>query len=256
MLDMMNLLYVVMTRPTDRLYIFAQRPPKKSDAAVSVSGLLKQYLEMADQWQAEKPVYSFGSRTDKPIQHIKREDNGNNEESYRLEKIVSERWQNRILLSMQAPQTWDVENPDLTKSRGKMLHLILSKIRVQSDVAQVLDQFVGDGVISPEEKELLDLDISGLLAHPLVEPFFRDGLKVKTEAEILDADGHAFRPDRIIIDEKSATVIDFKTGKPEEEHRTQVRKYIRLLEQLAYKQVSGLLFYLSGKEPLVVEVNQ
>jgi ATP-dependent exoDNAse (exonuclease V) beta subunit len=256
MLDMMNLLYVVMTRPTDRLYIFAQRPPKKSDAAVSVPGLLKQYLEMADQWQAEKPVYSFGSRTDKPIQHVKREDNGNNEESYRLEKIVSERWQNRILLSMQAPQTWDVENPDLTKSRGKMLHLILSKIRVQSDVAQVLDQFVGDGVISPEEKELLDLDISGLLAHPLVEPFFRDGLKVKTEAEILDADGHAFRPDRIIIDEKSATVIDFKTGKPEEEHLTQVRKYIRLLEQLAYKQVSGLLFYLSGKEPLVVEVNQ
>ena len=39
-------------------------------------------------------------------------------------------------------------------------------------------------------------------------------------------------------------VIDFKFGKPKEEHHAQVASYMALLETMGYKQVSGYLWYV------------
>ena len=39
-------------------------------------------------------------------------------------------------------------------------------------------------------------------------------------------------------------VIDFKFGRPDEEHHQQVRLYMDLLRQMGYHSVSGFLWYV------------
>jgi ATP-dependent exoDNAse (exonuclease V) beta subunit len=68
---------------------------------------------------------------------------------------------------------------------------------------------------------------------------------VKTEIEILLPDGKTIRPDRLILEEGRATVIDFKTGKPAESHKKQIRMYEEKIRELGYEKVSGVLLYLN-----------
>ncbi len=62
LLDILNLLYVVMTRPSHRIYIFSASPPEKNNGIYSVPGFFKQYLVAKNLWQDEQTIYTFGNR--------------------------------------------------------------------------------------------------------------------------------------------------------------------------------------------------
>lgn len=248
LLDMINLLYVVMTRPTERLYIFSQRPPQSSDAVESVPGFLRFYLESAGSWDETKSQYTFGKRSgklSKPKKPVR---------SFTLSEVISENWRKRILLSSQAPKNLDFTFTDDKRSYGRLVHLILSQIKTAEDVSAVINHLVADGLTNEMDKVALEEEIRRTLAHPSVEPYFRKNLSVKTEAEILDAEGRISRPDRVIVEDRNATVIDFKTGKREDRHSEQVRHYMNLLSQIGYDRVKGLLIYIGEKDPETVEV--
>ena len=67
-------------------------------------------------------------------------------------------------------------------------------------------------------------------------------------------DGKAvkFRPDRVMRDENETIVVDFKFGKPKEEHQEQVRGYMNLLREMGYQNITGYLWYVYPNK--VVEV--
>jgi CRISPR/Cas system-associated exonuclease Cas4 (RecB family) len=67
---------------------------------------------------------------------------------------------------------------------------------------------------------------------------------VRPEAEILTHAGHTLRPDRVIIREGQAVVVDYKTGKPMEKYKTQLEQYTKCLEDIGYKNVKKYLLYL------------
>ena len=81
--------------------------------------------------------------------------------------------------------------------------------------------------------------------------YFQKGLKVKSEADIILADGHSLRPDRLIFDKNKVIVIDFKTGQPEESHHKQIKNYQNILEDMGYFPTEGVLLYLSQENPVV-----
>jgi len=245
LLDLVNLLYVVMTRPTERLYIMALRPPQRSDATESVPGFFRDYLQSLQLWDDNRNEYSFGSKAERENKDDKLS------EAYHLKNVISESWKHRLRLSLQAPKNWDVENPDLEKSRGQLIHLILSAIHTASEIDDVLRGFLTDGIINEEEKSGLETEISKMLANPAISRYFREGLDVKTEAEILLSNGNVFRPDRIIFEGKAVTVIDFKTGKKSEKHKEQVRNYVKLINEMEYEPVKGILLYINEPEPVV-----
>jgi len=45
LLDAVNLLYVAMTRPEERLFVFSPAPPEKTDKAATVPAFLSYYLK-------------------------------------------------------------------------------------------------------------------------------------------------------------------------------------------------------------------
>ena len=56
----------------------------------------------------------------------------------------------------------------------------------------------------------------------------------------------------MITDGNETIVVDFKFGKPHDEHQKQVRQYMELLGNMGYKSVKGYLWYVFPNK--IVEV--
>ena len=248
LLDLINLLYVVLTRPEDRLYIYTSQPPKKSDGSESVPKLLKRFLVASELWDDNKTSYSFGKKTE----NVRTDSESG--QNFTLDRFISNPWQNRMLISLQAPEHWNIDDPEEKQQWGNLIHLILSEIKTIYDVKPVIEKFALDGVITDNEKNEIQDSIMNFLSHPAVEVYFKEGLHIKTEPEILLANGKSVRPDRLVLKDKGVTVIDFKTGKPETKHNDQVKYYLGVMKELGYKTDKGILLYFGEDDP-VVEVN-
>ena len=74
---------------------------------------------------------------------------------------------------------------------------------------------------------------------------------VLREQDLTNGDGALYRADRIIIDPKTVTVVDFKTGGDESENDyvVQVKNYIEMLKEIyPDKEVIGRLAYVDLKK--------
>ncbi len=252
LLDLLNLLYVVMTRAVDSLYVLSERVDiKKSSKGTEtpkVQTILRDFLIVGGIWSDEQSTYTFGE------EKVKQEDKkAELQGTYKLEQAVSEDWRTRAMISKRAPEMWDMESPDRNRQWGNLVHAVLAKIRHTGDKESVLNKFYTEGYIDKTEKNNLSMKIDEVLNNQSVKSFFEDGREIKSEAEILLANGKSYRPDRVVITGKKAVVIDYKTGKSSEYHKTQLRNYASLLKDMGYEVDKKYLIYIDD-EVEVVEV--
>lgn len=240
-LDLINLLYVVMTRPTDRLYIFSEQPSKSKSSSESYAKIFKTYLEAKGLWLDQKYQYEFGifdSNKQKldPINS-----------SLTLNKFISTPWNTRMKIRHQAPEYWDLDNPQGATEYGKLIHLIMSEIITIDDVEKVLNKFKGQGIFHDDEYEIIQKQIADYLLNPEINKFFEVGVKVKAEKDILLINGHIIRPDRLVFNNDEVSIIDFKTGSPNSSHVEQLQQYKVALSELGYRKIQCILIYLMNK---------
>jgi ATP-dependent exoDNAse (exonuclease V) beta subunit len=248
LLDTLNLLYVAMTRPEERLFVLSPSPPSNPAAIDTVPTFISHYLQESGLWSEERGVYEFGSAS-----RHKPEENGKTIEKRVLSSMISSDWREKVLIRTGAPETWDIADPAKNFHWGNLVHTAFSRIRKAGDEENVLAKMVDQGMIDEHQREQLLARIRLLLDDPLIRPFFHIDNITRVEAEILDESGHVYRPDRVIIREKEAVVLDFKTGKPKEEQKKQIGHYGKLLNEMGYTKVSKYLIFV---EPVinVVEV--
>jgi len=242
LLDNFNVLYVAMTRPEERLYVLTSLPK----GAKKLSQFFIDYLENINEWNEDRTVYTFGKTTNHKPQTTSHKPQTN----YILEQNISEDWKEKISIARKAPQLWDFENFDEQKRYGNLVHTALSKIKTISDIDNALNSLLIEGLLTMEEKNKLEIKLNSLINNSEIKPFFAENLIVKTEAEILKQDGSAYRPDRVCLtptlskgEGEKVIVIDFKTGKEEEKHKTQLDNYADLLVEMGYSAVEKYLIY-------------
>ncbi|MCD4760741.1 PD-(D/E)XK nuclease family protein, partial [bacterium] len=245
-LDMINLLYVVMTRPTDRLYILTEKPSENPKEINSLPHVFVYYLKSEGLWLENTMEYSFGNK-----QFFKRIIQAEDKGIFKLESFISEDWRKKILISTSAPEIWDVSDPDRNKEWGNLVHALLANIITYDDVENAVEDFFIKGIIDKTEKDKLLEKIIQLVMDTKVKPFFEKNLNIKTETEILLPNGQTFRPDRLILSGNKAIVIDYKTGKSEEKHKKQINHYARLIEEMGYKKVEKYLLYIDENVEVV-----
>jgi hypothetical protein len=83
-----------------------------------------------------------------------------------------------------------------------------------------------------------------MLSSGKVKEWFDGSSAVKTEATIILPSGAARRPDRVMMNDTSVTVVDFKFGEPSDRHRRQASDYRELLWQMGYENVRSWLWYV------------
>jgi ATP-dependent exoDNAse (exonuclease V) beta subunit len=139
---------------------------------------------------------------------------------------------------------------------GIILHAVLAQAKAlePGEVDVFLDRFLPD---LSDEGGLLRRMLRGFLTDPGIVFIFRPcGAVVHTEYELVDRYGRSHRVDRLIIDDTSVTVVDFKTTRAEliESELAQVRGYMGLLRSIyPGKEVRGMLAFIRERELLDVQ---
>ena len=130
---------------------------------------------------------------------------------------------------------------------GILVHAVLAGIQNVDEVEIAIDKIVFDGLIGIEEKNQLKKEIKEVLEVSEIKRFFDKDFSVKAERELILPDGNVLRPDRVIVKDNIATVIDFKTGRREKKHEEQIGKYVDILRNMNYKKVEGKIVYLAER---------
>ena len=245
-LDNVNLLYVTFTRAIERLYIFGQRPKKISDTPRKYYDLLASFLDYKQKWNDDQSTYEFGTKEIRsPITKsilFKTEP---------LNYISKAPEDSKLIIIESTPEKWKTEVSEAV-TLGNLLHDSMSRIKTSSETESEFEKIAAIDTLSSEEKQLLNILISQIVGHPQLENLFSSDDLIYTEREIWSEDSVALRPDRINIHaDNSATVIDYKTGIPREEHEYQINDYSKAIEQMGYIVKQKLLVY-SNEDGILV----
>jgi CRISPR/Cas system-associated exonuclease Cas4 (RecB family) len=133
---------------------------------------------------------------------------------------------------------------------------VLSRIKFSSDVEEVLNQMVWEGFITQDDRQQLAKQLEKLFNDAQVRSWFSDEWEVRTEVPILLPRGKESRLDRLLLKDRKAVVIDFKTGGPMKSDQQQVVEYMTILHQMNYADVEGFLLYVKTGEIVSVKAGR
>ena len=158
-------------------------------------------------------------------------------------------WGNKLLIRRGANVCVEGEESAAAKRRGTLVHLALQAgAASEGEVAAALAAEMADGLEVAEVWGILGRLTGHGQIGPLLHP--SEGVERHDEVSILDADGELYRIDRLLISGDEVTVVDWKTGDPDEaKHVGQVSNYCRLAQGLyPGKTVRGILVYVDSLE--------
>lgn len=239
LLDHLNVLYVGMTRPEERLYVLSSSPSKNLENLGSISDMLAFYFLENEEWSSAKRVYEFGT----PMQHeAKARDEG--QQAYKLSAINTTNWRERIKIRTSAPEMWDTENPGSKKDAGAITRTALTRIASADDVDKVLTAMLNEGLIDRNEKREYSSRVSSLLANEHIKPYFENGINAKAGADILVPKGDSYKPSRVVMNGNKAVVMDFFPGGNIDRVYKQLNRFSNLLIEMGFTEIKKLIVHI------------
>jgi ATP-dependent exoDNAse (exonuclease V) beta subunit len=256
MVDNLNLLYVAFTRPENELYIMLSHPAEEpkteqetGDIILSILKDMNASVHNDDRFAdiSALAVYRFG-------------------QNFSIAKIPSGQDENR-------PDVWLVEQYPIGKKipalaghieafnffkdeeipvasgveHGRIMHRLFSMIRGKGDVGMAVSRLVAEGLIPFQQALPLEQHISEAIQNEAVADWFSEKWQeLKIETSILTPTGQTYRPDRVMVSNGHAVVVDFKFGEQQNIHKKQVAGYSELLSQMGYPNVAGYLWYFDS----------
>lgn len=249
MLDNLNLLYVAFTRAIERLYVFI---PEGGSRAYNTGKFIKETISSSEELSTglkNENEFETGSRA----HHVIKDVPGDN--SYKPEDIVSENYLSKIVIQSSANGLTIEKRKKLEESRnrGRIIHETLALIKYPDEAEKALETMKIKGHITAENEEEVMLELLEIFKMDEVKKWFSKEYEIKTEAEILMPDKSLYKPDRVLLKDKKAVVIDYKTGKHSKEHINQVKQYGDVLNKMGYTETEKYLFYITEKKIVKVQ---
>jgi ATP-dependent exoDNAse (exonuclease V) beta subunit len=254
MVDSINLLYVAFTRPEDELYVFIGAPDVKDDAK-NTSDIILSPINKMDATINEREVdgeetpivikeYSFGT----PQSKTTKKETDNNEEVWILENYSVSTKPLKIAQQLEASEFFKEEESKIVAGieHGKLMHKLFSMIITSKDIDNALYSLKNEGIITEPQIEPLRLTVSKILENQPFADWFSENWAVKTESDILTKDAAIYRPDRIMMRNDQAVVVDYKFGEQLPKHHKQVQNYMQLIKGMNYSDVKGYIWYVDN----------
>ncbi len=267
--DNLNLLYVAFTRAAKSLFVIGRRNGKNCRSVLIENVLPELSLDgssLEGEKNEEEPmVFSYGDISTGDEKAEDEEESGINVFLTPVEPLniqIHTFGNKTVFRQSNSSKTFtdsddNDEKADYIKT-GNVLHQIFSTIRTTDDIASALKLLEGEGVIYNDKLTTATLQqlLMSRLQNPKVADWFSCRWQLFNECAIISIDDNGDvltrRPDRVMTDGKQMIVVDFKFGKPDEEHRQQVKLYIKLLKDMGHENVSGYLWYVLGNK--IIEI--
>lgn len=154
------------------------------------------------------------------------------------------------LMRPQAIRLRPPEAPARDTRFGELFHLMLSWSNAIHDIPAAALTMLRSGEYPADLIDEAAAILTQMMQVAELEPYFRPGLKVKSECGILLPEGRVARPDRIVYVPGHCMVLECKTGKPEASHQQQLQRYLDLVRSLEGPEIEvrGMLVYTESME--------
>lgn len=245
-----NLMYVALTRAEEELYVISSEKSR----GISISSVFYRLFMNSFGVIDESGIKEFGQpviiqektqHLDK-IKHIC-------EFSTASTNVIREK------LQIEEVDEGDLLFDSVYRKKGNLIHLALSYIKVLVDERQIEEvaqisvnkAFKSMGIMSKDLKfKQLCVSLVGKTLKDLFPYFDKNKItNIWCEKEFITKYGRFLRIDRLVNMNNTLYVIDYKTGKYEEEHLKQVKKYVDIVKEIDEKlNVEGLVYYLETGE--------
>lgn len=242
-LDSLNLLYVVLTRAVEHLYIISEYEPNKKTSSEELkyySELFISYLKSIGKWNDSQTHFSFGN----PLKTTEAKNNKSNtiEQS---QFISTKKESHNLNIITNSGYLWDTAQEEAIE-RGNLVHNILSYINTKDDIDFALVHFMDSGQINAEQLECLKPILKNIVEHAQLAYLFDGRLTIYNEQDIISENGKLLRPDRVVVNSNNqATIIDYKTGLENAKHKEQLFDYQYVLEQMNFEVIKKILIYIN-----------
>ena len=240
-LDNINLLYVVLTRAVEQLYVISKKDISSKGIVNenTYAGMFISYLQNIGRWLDNQLNYNFGEVKQNKIPVEKEET------SSPLKFISIPKEDHNLSIISKAGLLWDTKQEKAIE-RGNLVHLVLSKIKTIQDVDFAFGDLLVSGEVKKENSEELKSLVVNVVQHPKLIPFFQDDFEIYNERDIITSFGQLLRPDRLNINsKKEVIIIDYKTGEKKSFHNSQLNDYESVLNRMNLIVTHKILVYIN-----------
>jgi len=234
-LDNLNVTYVAFTRPSDRLFVLMEK---------SKDGFRQREFNLltdSDEWEADESAYRSGllvKRAEieaKPLEHTSRS----------LKKMISQDWREKLAVSLQAGDVWDTDSADNPFHLGSLVRTAFRGMKTAADLHDAIEDMVLDGMVQEDEADMLAQKLNTLVHLPQLVPFFEKGNAIKIKEELLLANGSAYAPERIVLSESSANILELRaTQKGKRKENRELQACVEALKSMGLSNVQIQTLYM------------
>ena len=241
-LDNINLLYVVLTRAVEQLYVISNKDisAKGEVNTKKYSGLFIEYLKQLNLWNDSELIYSFG-KSEKTFQ----KETSKKDTLIQQEFISTAKETHNIKVVTKSGMLWDTTQEEAIE-KGNLIHNIMAKIETVDDVDLAITNFVKTAEINIEQASVLKESVMDIVNHSKLKNYFTLNYTIYNERDIITKDGVILRPDRVVINQNNdAIIIDYKTGFEDKKHAQQLQSYQDVLEDMNFNVKNKILVYIN-----------
>ncbi|MFV0392525.1 MAG: UvrD-helicase domain-containing protein [Paludibacteraceae bacterium] len=250
--DNLNTAYVAFTRARNVMICIAPKPAPDDvlplDKVSNLSHVLQNSIlgnpKLAAYWTDEHNIFEIGTIT--PAAY--KEEVQESQPKLLTEYPVVDSSERLRIRHISADYRKTKPIPNSRVHYGAIMHEILRQTYQKGDEEKAIHELLTSGKINENELPTIEDELSRFWGQQQVENWFSADWEVLNEASILLPSGKIYRPDRVILKDQKAMVIDYKFGEEEHDYyRSQVKRYSDFLTQMGYE-VSALLYYVSLKK--------
>lgn len=133
---------------------------------------------------------------------------------------------------------------DTPRSKGLLFHKILSMLRYENDIMNVVNMCRNKGLITDNNAEEIKGILKNMFTCEEVKKWFSNDVKILNERSLAKSKDIS-RPDRIVITSTGEIyIIDYKFGEKHlASYQQQMLKYISLVKEAGFNNVTGKIWY-------------
>lgn len=251
-IDSLNTVYVAFTRPKKELHVFAPQPKVTRNGYAtpsSVSDILFAFwLKYKDEAGWDEGIRIGESGNASPSAPAV--------EKFSLKGVFAAPID--ASRTRTVAQGGTIGEGESIREHGIAMHHVFSLVDYRESIPAAVKRACEEGVASCGREELLEM-VEAKVASVEEYGWFDKKYEVMNECSILTPSGEERRPDRVLVKDGEAIVIDYKFGAYSDEdpatlgrYKKQVSSYMQLLTSMGYSNVRGYLWYLSADKVICV----
>jgi len=236
LLDKLNLLYVGLTRPEQRLYVFNRFERNSNLGYLFHKNMMDTF---SIQENTDPILYEAGTKQKK--MNADRVDGA----FYIPKEVVNEASKFQIAFRKIQKERYTSQAERLF---GIYFHALMGAIEDANQISYKLDVLINQGIVDRSMRKKIEEAAKVFFIKARAIGLFDRIKKVFNERPILLPSGKLIVPDKVMVRTNDIVVLDFKTGKKEPKHEKQVRNYKKSLEVIFNQKVIPMLYYTKSNE--------